>query len=191
MLKSWLDSVDLGWGLRFCIVIKQPADAIVAGRLAHTSQQCVSPTWKHHKKTSFFLQPPSVQKPAFCRPQCQQRPIQSAWLPCWIRKTNWFFPLEKSSWGFVGLYRTNSLQNSNNFDQHFIALYIIGLQRHHKTRRSKGLPFLFICSGRANTWLIFCRPPVHWSNSCLAQERLYPTDLDLGARVQVAIFIYI
>lgn len=122
--------------------------SIHSKRLAHTSQLSVSPKWKHHKK-SLLLAAPFCAKASVLQALVLGKTHTICLTSLWdigdqpVFPGIFIFPPGEISWGFVGLYRINSLQNSNNFDQHFIPLYIIGLHRHPKTRRVKSSSISF------------------------------------------------
>lgn len=109
--------------------------------------------------------------------------------------TNWFpqehssSPQGKFSWGFVGFYKTNSLQNTNNFYQHFIAFSIVGLQRDHKTRRSKVYHFF---SSVWKSWDLArtLQDPSRLVQQLFGSGKIVYYWFGFGAHVQVAICLH-
>lgn len=148
-----------------------------------TREQFVSPKRKHHEDY-FCLH-------LMCKRYVSQALVlEMTHTTCFAILAGWGKPAgfsrntHLSSWGFVGLGRANFLSRILIIFISTSQLFIICLQRHSKTRKTKGLPFLSICSWKSQGLPHTLQAPVSWSNSCLAQKRQFAVDLDLGNMLQ-------
>lgn len=151
--------------------------------LVHTREHFASPKRKHHK--DFFCSHLMCKRYRFPGSGVRNDPHHLFCYPCCLGQTSRFFQGHSSFlWGFVGLCRAKFLSRILIIFISTSQQFIICLQRHSKTRRTKGLPFLSICSWKSRGLPHTLQAPVSWSNSCLAQKRQFAVDLDLRNMLQ-------